>query len=249
MEPSPQKSNLRPVMRVDVEKCVACHRCVSVCPVKFCNNASAEVVDVNPDLCIGCGSCIDACDHNARVAIDDFAGFQAALARRETLIAIVAPAIAANFPDTYLQINGWLKSLGVKAVFDVSFGAELTVKSYLEAIKNNPSECVIAQPCPALVTFIEVYHPELLGYLAPADSPMPFPATGAANVGMAKGINGAGAASGNAAAAAGAGAAGARVRRAMIVARRSVCGGRIAARCGFTTVKPAGWRRQKFPAG
>jgi iron only hydrogenase large subunit-like protein len=172
MEPLPQKSNLRPVMRVDAAKCVACHRCVSVCPVKFCNNASADVVEVDPDLCIGCGSCIDACDHNARVAIDDFAGFQAALARREPLVAIVAPAVAANFPDAYLRINGWLKSMGVKAVFDVSFGAELTVKSYLEAIKNNDPQCVIAQPCPALVTFIEVYHPELLGYLAPADSPM-----------------------------------------------------------------------------
>ena len=49
----------------------------------------------------------------------------------------MAPAIASNFPDTYLNINGWLRSLGVEAVFDVSFGAELTVKSYLEHIKAN----------------------------------------------------------------------------------------------------------------
>ena len=54
----------------------------------------------------------------------------------------------------------------------MSFGAELTVKSYLEAIKKSNPKCVIAQPCPALVTFIEVYHPELLSHLAPADSPM-----------------------------------------------------------------------------
>jgi predicted nucleic acid-binding Zn-ribbon protein len=31
---------------------------------------------------------------------------------------------------------------------------------------------VIAQPCPAIVSFIEIYHPKLLSYLAPADSPM-----------------------------------------------------------------------------
>jgi iron only hydrogenase large subunit-like protein len=172
MEVLPSKSNLRPVIRVNNEKCVACHRCISVCPVKFCNNASAEVVEVNPDLCIGCGSCIEACTHDARVGLDDFAEFQAALAGREPIVAIVAPAIAANFPTTYLRINGWLKSVGVKAVFDVSFGAELTVKSYLDAIKKNNPQCVIAQPCPALVTFIEVYHPELLAHLAPADSPM-----------------------------------------------------------------------------
>ncbi|MDR3138294.1 MAG: methyl-accepting chemotaxis protein, partial [Treponema sp.] len=31
---------------------------------------------------------------------------------------------------------------------------------------------VIAQPCPTLVSFIEIYRPELIPYLAPADSPM-----------------------------------------------------------------------------
>jgi hypothetical protein len=42
----------------------------------------------------------------------------------------------------------------------------------LEVIKTAKPECVISQPCPALVTYIEVYHPELLPHLAPADSPM-----------------------------------------------------------------------------
>ncbi len=88
------------------------------------------------------------------------------------MIAFVAPAIASNFPDTYLNINGWLRSLGAAAVFDVSFGAELTVKSYLEHVKANQPDCVIAQPCPAIVNYIEIYKPELLPYLAPADSPM-----------------------------------------------------------------------------
>lgn len=31
---------------------------------------------------------------------------------------------------------------------------------------------MIAQPCPAIVSFIEIYHPELLPFLAPLDSPM-----------------------------------------------------------------------------
>ncbi len=172
MELRPSKPNLRPVIQIDAEKCVTCHRCISVCPVKFCNNASADVIEINHDLCIGCGTCIDVCTHEARIGLDDLAEFQAALVRREPIVAIVAPAIAANFPNTYLRLNGWLKSIGVKAVFDVSFGAELTVKSYLEWIKTTKPKCVIAQPCPALVTFIEVYHPELLAYLAPADSPM-----------------------------------------------------------------------------
>jgi predicted nucleic acid-binding Zn-ribbon protein len=88
------------------------------------------------------------------------------------IIAIVAPAAAASFDGKYLNVNGFLKSLGVKGIFDVSFGAELTVKSYVDYMKKNKPPTVIAQPCPSLVTFIEMYRPELIPYLAPADSPM-----------------------------------------------------------------------------
>jgi iron only hydrogenase large subunit-like protein len=60
----------------------------------------------------------------------------------------------------------------VEDFFDVSFGAELTVKSCLEYMKAENPSTVIAQPCPAIVTYIELYQRELLPYLAPADSPM-----------------------------------------------------------------------------
>jgi iron only hydrogenase large subunit-like protein/ABC-type transporter Mla subunit MlaD len=104
--------------------------------------------------------------------VDDSAAFFDALDKKEKIIAIVAPAVASNFPGLYLNLNGYLRSRGVKAVFDVSFGAELTVFSYMKYIRaKKPSFC-IAQPCPAIVTYIEIYHPELLPYLAPADSPM-----------------------------------------------------------------------------
>ncbi|MDR1677408.1 MAG: methyl-accepting chemotaxis protein [Deltaproteobacteria bacterium] len=165
--------NLRPVIKTIEEKCVNCHRCIAACPVKFANDAtSGKFVKVVDDLCIGCGHCIHACQHGARVGLDDFNAFMHDLDSKAPIIAIVAPAVASTFPDLYLQFNGWLKSLGVKAIFDVSFGAELTVKSYVEYIKNRRPSCVLAQPCPAVVNFCEIYHPELLRYLAPADSPM-----------------------------------------------------------------------------
>jgi methanogenic corrinoid protein MtbC1 len=88
------------------------------------------------------------------------------------MIAIVAPAIAANFPNRYLHFNTWLKSLGIAAVFDVSFGAELTVKSYVEYIKKNNPKLLIAQSCPAIVSYIQIYFPDMIPYLAPAHSPM-----------------------------------------------------------------------------
>ena len=110
--------------------------------------------------------------HAARTPIDDFAAFLEAADRGERIVAVVAPAAASSFPDRTLNLNGWMASIGVRAVFDVSFGAELTVQSYVEHIRTGNPQCVIAQPCPALVTFIQIYHPELIPYLAPADSPM-----------------------------------------------------------------------------
>ncbi|MDR2135349.1 MAG: methyl-accepting chemotaxis protein, partial [Treponema sp.] len=53
-----------------------------------------------------------------------------------------------------------------------SLGAELTVKSYIAYMEKAKPKTVIAQPCPTLVSFIEMYRPELIPYLAPADSPM-----------------------------------------------------------------------------
>jgi iron only hydrogenase large subunit-like protein len=138
----------------------------------MCNDGSGKIVDHHSDLCVGCGECIIACTHGARIGLDDFSAFMADLKKAVPMIAIVAPASAASFQGRYLNLNGYLKSLGVKAVFDVSLGAELTVKSYLEYMKKAKPQTVIAQPCPTLVSFIEMYRPELIPYLAPADSPM-----------------------------------------------------------------------------
>lgn len=146
--------------------------CISVCPVKYCIDGSGDKVSVRHELCIGCGSCIRACTHDARQGVDDYDAFMKSLGRGEKMFAIVAPAVAARYPDLYLNYNGWLKSLGIEKIFDVAFGAELTVESYLHHVKTNSPQLVIAQPCPAIVTYIEIYQPELLPYLAPADSPM-----------------------------------------------------------------------------
>jgi hypothetical protein len=104
--------------------------------------------------------------------MDDTAAFLRDAAKGIPMVAVAAPAVVSSFPNRYLNLNGWLQSLGVAAVFDVSFGAELTVRSYLEHLKAKRAKLIIAQPCPAIVSYIEIYRPELLPYLAPADSPM-----------------------------------------------------------------------------
>ena len=81
---------VREVITVDPEKCTACHRCISVCPAKMCNDASGDYIKVNPELCIGCGRCISACHFGARQGIDDFDLFMNDLKAGVKMIAIVA---------------------------------------------------------------------------------------------------------------------------------------------------------------
>jgi Na+-translocating ferredoxin:NAD+ oxidoreductase RNF subunit RnfB len=166
------KQPLSEVIGVDQERCRNCHACIAACPVKYCNDASGDSVVIHHDMCIGCGSCLRACTHGARYIIDDTDAFLKAAGSGRKLVAVVAPAVAAQLSVSPLRLNGWLSSVGVKAVFDVSFGAELTVRSYLEHVRANAPRLVISQPCPAIVTYIQIYHPELARHLAPAHSPM-----------------------------------------------------------------------------
>jgi len=163
---------LAEVVGVDKDLCKNCHACIAACPVKYCNDGSGEFITINQEMCIGCGSCMSACTHGARYTIDDFPAFLRDVKTGQKIVAVVAPAVAANFPGTYLRLNGWLKSIGVKALFDVSFGAELTVHTYLEHVRKNKPRLMIAQPCPAIVTYLQVYQPGLLPHLAPSHSPM-----------------------------------------------------------------------------
>ena len=167
-----KQHDLVKVIAVNEDNCVNCHACINACPVKYCNNAMNDFVSINTNLCIACGACLSACTHDARYFIDDFDYFLEDIKKGEKIIAVADSSTVANFPNKYKNLNGWLKSMGVSAVFDGSFGAELMVMSYVNHIMANEPKLVISQSCPAIVTYIELYKPELLEFLAPVESPI-----------------------------------------------------------------------------
>ena len=171
-------ANLIEVIGIKEENCINCHQCIAVCPVKVCSDGSGDVVKFNNHLCIGCGRCIEACikshggimEKSARFPIDDAAEFIARLPEQE-MVALVAPSAHSNFPLKKLITA--LKMLRIKAVYDVSLGAEITVASYHELIASGEAKWpLISQSCPAIVKYIEIYQPGLLKYLAPSGSPV-----------------------------------------------------------------------------
>ncbi|MFZ5354633.1 MAG: methyl-accepting chemotaxis protein [Bacillota bacterium] len=163
------------VIHVKEENCVGCNKCIRYC-LALDANVSYNVdgdnkVKVNPEKCVLCGKCIEVCDHEARDFTDDTERFFDDLDKGKKLAVIAAPSIRTNF-ENYGGLFGFLKSKGVEIIYDVSFGADITTWAYLKAIKDMQLSSVIAQPCPAIVGYIERYKPELLDNLAPVHSPM-----------------------------------------------------------------------------
>ena len=159
------------------DKCVACNKCISTCPVTKANRAvilkdGSTRIEVDGDACIACGACFDACKHGARSYNDDTERFFEDLKKGERISLLVAPAFMANYPNEYEKYLGILKTAGANRIISISFGADITTWAYLNYITSHKYFGGISQPCPAVVGYIEKYIPELLPMLMPVHSPM-----------------------------------------------------------------------------
>lgn len=156
------------------DNCIGCNRCISACSVLTANHAvnMGEKIMVNGEQCISCGACFDVCEHNAREYVDDTERFFDDLKRGENISILLAPAFIANYPGEYKNILGGLKQLGVKRIISVSYGADITTWAYIKYITEHNFTGGISQPCPAVVSYIEHYVPELIDKLVPVHSPM-----------------------------------------------------------------------------
>ena len=161
-------------MKVDIENCVACNKCITHCPTNanyahFDEDNNIKISIVEND-CIHCGECIKVCDHKSRYFEDDTERFFRDLEYNQKRAIIAAPAVLYNFKD-YKNLIGWFKSLGVEFIYDISFGADITTWAYLKAYNDPNIKSLISQPCPVIVNYIERFIPSLIENLAPVHSP------------------------------------------------------------------------------
>jgi len=156
--------------------CTGCNRCVRECPMETANITYQDEdgnikVKIDHDKCITCGRCITACKHDARFFTDDTERFFEDLSKGIPISLITAPSIRTNIPD-YKKLFTYLKNLGVKLIYDVSLGADICVWANIKYFKENGNAPIITQPCPAIVSYCEMYCHNLLPRLSPVHSPM-----------------------------------------------------------------------------
>ncbi|MGE5327915.1 MAG: [Fe-Fe] hydrogenase large subunit C-terminal domain-containing protein [Deltaproteobacteria bacterium] len=168
-------SDMNSIIFTIEDKCQGCNKCIRNCPVMGANISytanKQNKVKVDETRCIRCGRCIEICDHQGRDYRDDTERFFNDLAAGKRISIVAAPAARTNF-DSLKKLFGFFKASGVNKIYDVSFGADITTWAYLKAVQEKKLSTIVAQPCPAIVNYVEKYQPELIPVMAPIHSPM-----------------------------------------------------------------------------
>lgn len=152
--------------------CKNCYKCLKVCPVKSIRvvNEQAQIID---DDCLLCGTCLANCPQNAKTLTSSLEQVKELLASGEKVAVSLAPAFLGSFSlKRPGQMAAALKKLGFCAVSETAQGAAYVTAQYHDLMMENKMKNIITTCCPSINRLIELYHPEVVEYMAPVVSPM-----------------------------------------------------------------------------
>jgi signal transduction histidine kinase/iron only hydrogenase large subunit-like protein len=148
-----------------------CYTCIRECPAKAIR-VSGTQASVEVERCIGCGNCVRVCSQGAKQVHNETEAVLRMLEQKTPVVAILAPSFPAEFFDVEPnRLVGMLKKVGFDEVFEVAFGADLVAHEYTRILASSKGT-FIGTTCPAIVAYIEKYHPDLVSHLMPVVSPM-----------------------------------------------------------------------------
>lgn len=155
------------------ELCRTCYTCVRECPARAIRIVGGQA-EVITERCIACGNCTKVCSQGAKVFVNTVDLVRKVLAKPGKKAAIIAPSFPAEFHDIadHRKVVGMIRALGFDIVSEVSFGADLVARRYRNLVSEAEAKNYISSDCPAIVSFIRFYHPDLTPSLVPVVSPM-----------------------------------------------------------------------------
>ena len=189
---------LSPSVVRDNNKCILCRRCVAacaktqgVCAIGVQNRGFKSEIgsefgkSLGEVACINCGQCIAACPTGALTEKDATKEVWAALNDPKKFVVFQpAPAVRVAIGEEFgmpigTRCTGKLaaarRRLGADRVFDVDFGADLTIMEegteLLQRIQNGGVLPMITSCSPGWIKFCEHFYPEFIPNLSTCKSP------------------------------------------------------------------------------
>ena len=187
-----------PAIMRDLNKCVMCRRCETVCNKVQTVGAltgngrgfgakvgTASMIPLADSSCTFCGQCVNVCPVGAIVGVSYVKKVWNALNDpTKTVIVQTAPAVRvavgqefgfkAGEPVTGKMVAG-LKALGFDKVFDTDFSADLTIMEegheLVERVKAGKNLPILTSCCPGWINFLEHHYPDLLDIPSSCKSP------------------------------------------------------------------------------
>ena len=178
-------------------KCILCGRCIEACKnaqgigiLGFERRGFKTIVapaqnrSFADSPCMQCGQCVLVCPTGALMEHSEIANVDKAMKEGKFVVCQVAPAVRAAIAEEFgekIGTNGTkkmiaaLRRLGFSRVFDVNFGADLTImeegSELLERIKKGGVLPQITSCSPGWINYMEYYYPEVIPNISTCKSP------------------------------------------------------------------------------
>ena len=175
---------------IDDSKCKKCQMCVKACPYNAIVKVTVPCEDACPvgaikkddtgfasidfDKCISCGKCISSCPFGAVHERSQIIDILKAMKDGKKVIAMIAPAIAGQFPGNIYQLRTAIKKAGFTDVYEVAQGADITAnteaKEFVERMEEGHS-FMTTSCCAGYNQLIKKHIPEIKPFVSTTGTP------------------------------------------------------------------------------